>query len=162
MVRGRRATLFFVVFLFVLVVPFALKTYNSALEIFPGVILPTGSYRHHFENDTLRYTYYLKAIPEVAGNQQPVELNEHDFLGEIPRHYLSFILKNSILPLKDESHEMQDKEREELKNWIRTRLRYNGFRDSILVVEGVEFRLQKGQKNILDKRVKDRYEIHLH
>ena len=161
MFKGRRITLFFVVFLLLLFAPFVSKTYNSALELFPGVILPTGSYRHNFDQDTLKYTYNLKAIRK-EGNEAFEDLSEHDFLGDIPRHYLSFILKNSVLPLMDPEHnELSQVQQEEVKNWIRQRLRYNHYSDSILIIEGIEYKLEKGGKEIVRRTVKDTYEIRL-
>lgn len=135
-----------VVFLF-LFLPFALKTIDMRLEIFPSVILPSSSGTIKIDKNKTVGKVELYGIMQ---NGDTLELDKGDFMKPMPKHYLDRLLDNKFglkeftveqaktnkfgLPFKIKS-KVTKAEISETKVWLRNRLKTLGCLDTVLIVK---------------------------
>lgn len=141
---------FLLLFLF-LGIPFAIKNIDSRLEMFPGVILPSGGAKYPLKDK------FLMPIHEVYGlTSTGVEkkLDKTLFMYPIPKkNSEAIILANfglneyktrnfttSRLGLKFElDSKISKNDIAETKMWIRSKLRDQGCLDSLLIVKKEQY-----------------------
>lgn len=129
-------------------IPFALKSLQPGLEIYPAIIFPAGAEKLNLKDETRSFQNY-----ELYGYKDTLQIIEwKKFLGEIPGQYYHSLIKGNFglesysnefeIPFTQikvaEKNYLNEKKIEEAKDWIKARLLEQGFSDSIFIVRKIQ------------------------
>ena len=155
------------IFGFILFVPFAIKTLNTKLEIFPAPIFPSGSSKFEVDVNPDLYFNVLYGIDSTTKSKK--ELNKYIFFKTIPVHYLN-ILANKDFGLNPEKNEekinflgikftkkskVSSYDIIESKKWISRLLLEQGCIGSTLLIRRKKIRIDRDTKKIKDSIILD-------
>ena len=157
----------FLLLLVFLLIPFVLRIITPSLEVYPSIVLPSGAGKVKLANDGLTYqTTEIYGKNQVTGKLERLEVQ--DFFKPIPVQYFHAIVegefgldpeyRKSIRSLLFErrtvgSTKVTEEEREQTREWLRTRLKKAGCRDSVLVVQKRAITYNTDSKELEDNQL---------
>ncbi|WP_298524109.1 hypothetical protein [uncultured Christiangramia sp.] len=167
----------YVVFLILLLIPFALRFADKSLEPYPAILFPSGPSTVKISGDSL--SYYKNEVLVFDEKDSLVSLNSVLFQDFFDKQYFrqisgyGFGLGKTTDTISFEKYKIpslkiykknKSKENELLvtKKWFNKIVKTNGYKDSLLILRRFYVTIHKENQKILKKEIKNEEIIELY